>query len=68
MNCLKALLIVTLISLVNSLSLRDLVPSKQIEMPTYDVLSKQTWKHGDIEIRRYPATKWVGTSYQVCFV
>jgi len=46
-------------------SLKDLFKSvfetPQIESPEYQVLSK----NGNMEIRKYPATKWVGTSFRV---
>jgi len=45
-------------------SLKDLFKSvfetPQIESPEYQVLSK----NGNLEIRKYPATKWVGTSFR----
>ena len=34
---------------------------REIEMPSYEVLSSD----GSMEIRSYPATKWVATNYKV---
>ena len=48
-------------SLLIIVALIGAVYCKEIEMPSYDVLSTD----GPFEIRRYSATKWVSTTFQV---
>ena len=70
MNSLKSnslhtfLLVLFVVSQSHAWSFKDLFKSKQIETPQYEVLSK----NGDMEIRKYPATKWVGASFKVIII
>ena len=62
---LQSILLVALSNMAYSWSLANIFKSffetSQIEMPDYQVLSS----NGNFEIRKYPATKWVGTSFRV---
>ena len=61
----QSILLVALANVAYSWSLKDQFNSffetPKIEMPDYQVLSS----NGNLEVRKYPATKWVGTSFRV---